>query len=150
MTKRAWFALLMLGACKDHEFHPPDKQERVAAAEAEYSPAAYDTIAWSSQDARLAEGNSVYATKCRKCHGPFGEGGTEYARDQNVAPPSLIAPDWPYASSIDSVRHRIFVGHEAGMPTFGVGGITPREIDAVAHYVLAQLRPDAEQAREKQ
>ena len=54
-----------------------------------------------------------------------------------------MEPDWPYAASLDSVRHRIFVGHEEGMPTWGVAGITPREIDGVAYYILNGLRPDA-------
>ena len=35
-----------------------------------------------------------------------------------------------------------FVGHENGMPTYGVAGLTPREIDGAAYYVLAQLRPE--------
>jgi len=135
-------AAVTLAGCKGHEFHPPDKEERVAAAEADYAPARFDSIQWSSADARLAEGNNVYAAKCRKCHGPTGEGATEYAQEQKLAPPSLVAPDWKYAGSIDSVRHRIFVGHASGMPSFGIGAISPREIDAAAHYVLEQLRPD--------
>jgi mono/diheme cytochrome c family protein len=40
------------------------------------------------------------------------------------------------------VRRRIFTGHPAGMPTWGVAGIPAREIDAVAAYILEQLRPD--------
>ena len=136
-------ALVLIGACKDHEFHPPDKQERVSAAEQEYRAAAFDTIRWESEQSRLTQGNAVYAEKCRKCHGQLGEGGTEYARQQNLNPPSLVTPDWPYATHIDSVRHRIYVGHESGMPTFGIAGLTAREIDAVAFYVLEQLRPDA-------
>jgi hypothetical protein len=28
------------------------------------------------------------------------------------------------------------------MPTWGVAGITPREIDAVAFYILERLRPE--------
>jgi mono/diheme cytochrome c family protein len=136
-------AAAALSACKEHEFQPPDKQQKVEAAEQEFSAIAFDTIRWESDQVRLVEGNAVYAAKCRKCHGPLGEGNTDYARQQKLNPPSLVAPDWPYAGSIDSVRHRTFVGHEAGMPTFGVAGITPREIDAVSHYILVQLRPDA-------
>jgi mono/diheme cytochrome c family protein len=133
---------MALGACKGHEFHPPDKTERVTAAEQNYQPATFDSIQWASPAARLSEGNNVYASKCRKCHGPTGEGDTEYAHEQKLEPPSLVAADWKYATSIDSVRHRIFVGHASGMPSFGMGAITPREIDAAAHYILEQLRPD--------
>jgi hypothetical protein len=43
---------------------------------------------------------------------------------------------------MDSVRHRIFVGHAAGMPTWGVAGISPREIDGAAYYLLERLRPE--------
>ena len=46
------------------------------------------------------------------------------------------------SASIDSVRHRVFVGHVAGMPQWGVAGIANREIDAVAFYVLERLRPE--------
>ena len=46
------------------------------------------------------------------------------------------------ADQPDSVRRRVFVGHVAGMPTWGVAGITQREIDAVSFYVLESLRPE--------
>jgi hypothetical protein len=46
-----------------------------------------------------------------------------------------------------AVRRRIFTGHPAGMYTWGIAGISPREIDAVAHYILERLRPDAHQWR---
>ncbi len=55
--------------------------------------------------------------------------------------PSLVTPDWPYAGSIDSVRHRVFVGH-GEMPNWGVVRLSPRAIDAAAAYVLEQLRPE--------
>ena len=56
--------------------------------------------------------------------------------------PSLVGEDWPYADAQDSVLHRIYVGHAAGMPTWGVAGITLREMDAVSHYLLDVLRPE--------
>lgn len=145
MTAKAFvmLAVVLLTACKDHEFEPPDRDQRVAEAGRRYSPARFDTIAWDSAGARLTEGNLVYASSCRKCHGPMGEGGTDYAREQKLEPPSLVRADWPHASSIDSVRHRIFVGHSSGMPTWGVAGLSAREIDAVAYYIIEQMRPDA-------
>jgi mono/diheme cytochrome c family protein len=59
----------------------------------------------------------------------------------NVHPPSLVREDWPF-ESVPAVRRQIFIGHPAGMPTWGVAGITPREIDAIAYYILEVLRPE--------
>jgi mono/diheme cytochrome c family protein len=149
MTLKVLVALTVVlsTACKGHEFEPPDRKQRVTEAERRYMPARFDTIQWDSAGARLTEGNLVYAASCRKCHGPLGEGGTDYAREQNLDPPSLVRADWPHAASIDSVRHRIFVGHPSGMPTWGVAGLSPREIDAVAYYIIEQLRVDAVSGR---
>ena len=145
MTVKAFVALavVLFTACKGHEFEPPDREQRVADAEGRYSATRFDSIKWDSAGARLTEGNLVYASHCRKCHGPMGEGGTDYALEQKLEPPSLVRADWPHASSIDSVRHRIFVGHPSGMPTWGVAGLSAREIDAVAYYIIEQLRGDA-------
>ncbi|MBI4204365.1 MAG: cytochrome c, partial [Betaproteobacteria bacterium] len=139
--------LALLVACEEHEFQPPSRAERVAAAEKQYSPAAFDTVRWPGRAARLMAGNVVYAANCRKCHGPLGRGDTEYARQHGLRVPSLVERSWPYATSIDSVRHRITVGHPAGMPTWGVAGISPREIDAVAFYIVQQLRPEVRRQR---
>lgn len=79
--------------------------------------------------------------ECRRCHGPLGRGDTEYARARGVEVPSLVEPDWPLAE-LDSVRRAIYVGHEAGMPTFGARDLDSREIDAAAAYVLLTLRPE--------
>jgi len=57
--------------------------------------------------------------------------------------PPLVEPEWRLASSIDSVRHRVFVGRAAGMPTWGIAGTGPREIDTAAFYVLDLPRPGA-------
>ena len=133
----------VVGACKSqHHFEPPDQEQRVEQAEALYSPQLFDTITWASDSVRAIDGNAVFAAKCRKCHGPLGQGNTDYAQERNLDVPSLVKPDWNYAESIDSIRHRVFVGHMHGMPNFGVAGITAREIDAAAYYVLNVLRPD--------
>ena len=133
-------AALAAAAC-GHDFEPPDRGERVREAEAVYSNAIFDTIAWTSDSVRSLEGNEVYAAECRRCHGPLGRGNTDYARARGLTVPSLVTPDWPLAS-MDSIRREIFVGHEEGMPGFGIAGITPRDIDGAAYYVLATLRPE--------
>lgn len=135
-------ALVLLAACEKHEFEPPDRAAQVAQADSLYSPALFDTIAWPSDSARAFDGNNVYAAECRKCHGTVGEGGTEYAAERGLTVPSLTRADWPYGDDIEAVRQRIFSGHPAGMPTWGVAGITPREIDAVSFYIVHSLRPE--------
>ena len=135
-------ALLALAACGEKKFDPPDRSQRVDDAEGRYSEALFDTVAWADTLQRARAGNEVYASRCRDCHGPLGAGDTEYARARGFTVPSLVEPDWRYAPSLDSVRHRIFVGHEEGMPTWGVAGISPREIDGAAYYVLERLRPE--------
>lgn len=130
-----------LAACGSHEFEPPDKGARVAAALAEYSPALFDSVTWVSEEARVTLGNQVYVEKCRNCHGPLGRGQTDYAREQGLDAPSLVEAAWPLASP-DSLHKAIFVGHEKGMPIFGDGTMSVREIDAVTDYILEELRPD--------
>lgn len=136
-----WVGLLSVLGCGDHKFDPPDPSVRVERAEAAYSPSLFDTIGWDSEAMELTEGNTIYAEECRRCHGPLGQGGTEYARERSLTVPSLVAPNWPLASA-DSLRRRIFVGHASGMPVYGDGDLTPRQIDATAAYILRTLRPD--------
>jgi len=135
-------AVVCVAACSKHEFEPPDREERMAEADDRFSAIVWDTVSWESAEQRALEGNGVWAARCRNCHGTLGQGGTEYAVSRGLDVPSLVEPDWPMAAELDSVRHRIFVGHTAGMPTWGVAGIDAYEIDAVAHYLLDQLRPE--------
>jgi len=133
--------LIAISGCGDHKFEPPDPSVRVDRAEAAFSTAMFDTIGWDSEATELTEGNTIYAEQCRRCHGPLGQGGTDYARERNLAVPSLVAPNCPLAQP-DSLRRRIFVGHVSGMPVYGDGELTPRQIDAAAAYILRTLRPD--------
>ena len=133
--------LLTLGAC-GHEFEPPDRADHIAAAEALYSAELFDTLTWESDYARTLEGNSVYASQCRKCHGSLGLGGTEYSEVRGLDVPSLVEWEWKFTDGLESVRHYVFVGHDGGMPSWGLSGLSPREIDGAAYYLLAQLRPE--------
>ena len=128
-------------ACADHEFEPPDRAARVDRATARYSVAMFDTVAWPDEATQLTEGNAVYAEECRRCHGPLGRGETDYARERNLTVPSLVVREWPLAE-VDSLRRKIFIGHESGMPVFGDGDLTLRQVDATAAYILRSLRPD--------
>ena len=140
-----WIALLaagVLAGCTEHEFEPPDQEARVAQAAEAYSASLFDSIAWDAASTRAFDGNVVYSTYCRNCHGTPGAGGTDYARNRDRDVPSPVQPDWRLAGSADSIRYRIFVGHASGMPNWGVAGITPREIDAVTFYLTEVLRPE--------
>jgi mono/diheme cytochrome c family protein len=128
-------------ACEKHEFEPPSRAQRVTAADTLLTPETFDTVSWPSDSARAFAGNNAYAAHCRGCHGYLGRGDTDYAREHRNAVPSLVRPDWPYPD-LQAVRHRIFTGHPTGMPTWGVAGIAPREIDATAYYLLYVLRPE--------
>jgi mono/diheme cytochrome c family protein len=135
--------LALLAGCAEKEFDPPDPEERVALAEADYATARFDTVGWESDAERQREGNDAYAVHCRSCHGPLGRGETAYARGRGLEVPSLVEPGWAHAGDVEAVRRRIYVGHPAGMPAWGLGRMTPREIDAVAFYIVTRLRPDA-------
>ena len=141
-TGIALLAVTSVVACKGHEFEPPDRREQIGEAAAAYQLADFDTLTWESDSVRVFEGNVVFASKCRNCHGSLGQGDTEYARQRELEPPSLVEAGWRYANQPDSVRRRIFIGHVDGMPTWGIAGLSIREIDAVTHYVLDELRPD--------
>lgn len=128
--------------CADHEFEPPDREAQVEEAAAQYSAALFDSITWPADSVRAFEGNLVYSAECRQCHGPLGRGGTDYAEERDLGVPSLVEAEWEYAGDLDAARRRIFTGHPDGMPTWGVGRLEPREVDAVAFYVLESLRPE--------
>lgn len=143
-VRGVWLLLAGLAAagCEEHEFHPPDRGEQVAEADSLYSQIRFDTITWVSDATRTEVGNTAFAAHCTRCHGPLGRGGTPYAAEQGLEVPSLVEPDWAYAGDAEAVRRRTYVGHPQGMPTWGVGRMTLREVDAVAHYIVDQLRPE--------
>ncbi|MEN8374060.1 MAG: cytochrome c [Gemmatimonadota bacterium] len=140
-------ALASAAGCTEPEFEPPSRAERVEAADERFDLALFDTIAWPDSLQRLQEGNAVYAAECRRCHGTLGEGMTEYAVANELDVPTLVGPDWPLAADPMALRRKIFTGHQAGMPTWGIAGISAREIDAVAAYLTEDLRPEILGAR---
>ena len=144
-ARRRWMPLAVVAwlvACGDYEFEPPDREAQVSDAAAAFRLETYDTVTWASDSIRALEGSVVWSAQCRNCHGPMGAGGTNYASEQGLDVPSLVDAEWPYAESRDSVLSRVHSGHAGGMPTWSVAGISPREIDAVTHYLMAVLRPE--------
>jgi mono/diheme cytochrome c family protein len=133
---------LGLAACEEKTFEAHEERARLELADSLYSPTLFDTIAWASDDQRAVAGNLVYADYCRRCHGTVGEGGLAHVAGVEVHVPSLVDADWPLDEDTAAVRARVFTGHAGGMPSWGISRLTPREIDAVAHYILGQLRPE--------
>jgi mono/diheme cytochrome c family protein len=143
----AALAFLLASAClvacaDDDGYDPPDPAQRIELADSLYTPALFDTIDWASDQERITAGNLVYADYCRRCHGTVGEGGVARVAGSDIVVPSLVTADWRYDDDIEAVRHRTFTGHTGGMPSLGISRLTPREIDAVASYILEQLRPE--------
>ena len=138
-----WGALAVAAAaCGPKTFDPPAEGERVLEASMAFSPAAFDTIDWPDRSRMLVTGAAIYGADCRDCHGPEGRGGTAYAEEHRIDPPSLVREDWPFEGDLDAVRQVVFTGHVGGMPTHGIAGLTPRQIDAVSRYLVEQLRPE--------
>jgi mono/diheme cytochrome c family protein len=133
---------LILAGCEKDGYEPPPETRRIELADSLYSPALFDTIAWESEEDRVYAGNLVYADSCRRCHGPYGEGGHAQAAGRELFVPSLLEREWRLEGDIEAVRHLVFTGHTGGMPTWGLVRLTPRQIDAVAYYILEQLRPE--------
>lgn len=121
------------------------QREEVRKAEALYDSTAYDTVDWYSESARRLRGRAVYLHSCQKCHGPEGRGGGELALEQGLDLPPIGGPDWLYHGDIAEIRRRIYVGHGPTMPSWGLAGLSERDVDAVAYYIEGHLRPAAEQ-----
>lgn len=116
------------------------RADSVAQAEAVYDAAAFDTVAWPSQEARIERGRVVWNFSCQKCHGEWGHGDGELAREHEIDMPDLTVADWEYEGDVPAIRHRIFVGHESEMPNWGLHGLGPRDIDAVATWIVEGVR----------
>ena len=77
MPRVALLAAALPYGCTEYEFEPPDQDARVAQADSAFSMSLFDSIGWASDSIRALDGNVVYATYCRNCHGSMGAGETE-------------------------------------------------------------------------
>ncbi|MBI4541270.1 MAG: cytochrome c [Gemmatimonadetes bacterium] len=142
MTRGGLAFALVLAACSGAERPSATATQAVdsaALAEDEFSPAAFDTVNWKGQEERVERGRVVWQFSCSKCHGLQGKGDGEAAAALGVKPPSLVAPDWRLANDVPGLRHQIFVGTGTGMPNWGLHGLKPRDIDAVAAFIVNVL-----------
>jgi mono/diheme cytochrome c family protein len=119
----------------------PTPEDTVAAAMAAFDPTAFDSISWPTTEDAVERGGVVFRFSCRKCHGEggAGDGGFVTAGD-TLRPPSFLTEDWPFAEDKDALRQQIFTGTADGMPHWGLEGLKPRDIDAVAIYIQESLR----------
>jgi mono/diheme cytochrome c family protein len=110
------------------------------AAQVAFDAAAYDTVTWENDQARLARGQQVYTISCSRCHGREGLGDAGFVRGgDTLRPPSFREPTWPLASDENGIRRAIFIGTQEGMPHWGLEGLKPEMVDAVAFYIMKGL-----------
>lgn len=124
----------------------PSAADTEAVAQARFDPAAFDTVRWASDSVRLARGADVFKWACAECHGPqgHGDGGKVTPRGDTLRPPNFHDAAWHLAGDTDAVRQKVFAGNVRGMPHWGLRRMEPRDIDAVAAYVLTVLhRPES-------
>jgi mono/diheme cytochrome c family protein len=115
--------------------------DSVAVALGEMTPEMFDTIQWASDSAAIARGSVVWVYSCRRCHGDDGYGDAGFVQGGvTLEPPSIRAPDWPYANDRDAIRRLTYTGTEEGMPHWGLVGLKPRDIDAVTTYIQHVIR----------
>lgn len=110
------------------------RADSVARAEEAYRPAAFDSITWPSENERFTRGEIVWNFSCGDCHGWEGRGDGPVATRHEYDVPDFTAVGWN-AGDVDSLRHRVYVGHESEMPSWGLYGLTYRDVDAVTYYI---------------
>jgi len=142
-------ALAWLGACGGEAPPPPAEEPpptltRADSAEmavAAFDSTVYDTIQWQTEDAAIERGGLVYRVSCLACHGEGGLGDRGFIfQGDTLRPPSFVAPTWQYANDLPALRRRIYTGSILGMPYWGLVGMTNKDVDAVARYILGALR----------
>jgi len=114
--------------------------DSVALAAAAIGAGMFDSISWADDNAAIERGALVWSISCAKCHGTDGAGGGEFAKTAQWTMPSLLEGDWPLAQDPAGLRKAIYTGTQNGMPHWGLHGLKPRDVDAVAIYIELMLR----------
>jgi len=142
-------AMLMIGCGGEQEVPEPQqasaedaeealrvaRADSVAMAQTQYNPAVFDTINWGGNQERFERGELVWSYSCTTCHGTSGRGDGELAVQNDLSMPDLTVGDWAYAGDIPAIRHRVYIGHESEMPSWGLYGLPYRDVDAVAYLI---------------
>ncbi len=117
------------------------RADSVAMAQTQYNPAVFDTIAWAGGQERFERGELVWSYSCTSCHGTGGRGDGELAVQNDLAMPDFTVDDWAYAGDLPAIRHRVYIGHESEMPSWGLWGLPYRDVDAVAFFIDEVFHP---------
>lgn len=140
-------AFAWLGACaqeapQEEALPGLSRADSVDTAMAAFDAAVFDTISWETEQAAIDRGGLVYRISCSKCHGDGGRGNGNFTvQGDTLRPPSFLATDWRFLEDGIGLRRQIFIGNVAGMPYWGLVGLKYKDIDAVATYITAYLRP---------
>ncbi len=130
-------------ACQKAKSAPaqPNAADTVAAAAAEFNPVMFDTVKWASDSVRLARGADVFKWGCAECHGAqgHGDGGKVTEQGDTLRPPDFHQASWHLAGDSVAVWRKVYMGNTKGMPHWGLRRMEPRDINAVAAYVLTAL-----------
>ena len=115
----------------------PAGPDSTALAQEAYDPTMFDTVTWETQQEAIERGQVVYRFSCLKCHGERGQGEAGFVRaGDTLRPPSFRDPGWAYADDKAGIREQVFIGTAESMPHWGLVGLTPRDVDAVAIYIM--------------
>jgi mono/diheme cytochrome c family protein len=132
---------LMLAACGGggggEQANTPS--DSVALALEQYDPALFDTISWTSDSSEVNRGGIVWAFSCKKCHGQLGKGDGNQVIDGDTIRPPDFTTQWRFGTDDEGLMKAIYAGSAEGMPHWGLSGLKPRDIDAVATYVQKVL-----------
>lgn len=135
--------------------------DSVGIALAQYAPALFDSISWPDDSAAVNRGSVVWTFSCKRCHGETGAGDGHFVQQvkdadgklvaDTLAPPSMLTPGWTYGTDKVALLKYIYTGSgQQPMPHWGISGLKPRDIDAVAVYiqkVVVAPKPDSTKAR---
>lgn len=118
------------------------RPDSVAMALEQYSPALFDTITWATDTAETNRGAVVWTFSCKKCHGETGRGDPHLVVESDtIVPPDFHTPGWLYAADREALLKYIYMGNDRRMPHWGIEGLKPRDVAAVATYIQKMLVP---------
>jgi mono/diheme cytochrome c family protein len=137
-------AMGFLAACGSEPAPPPQEgptaTDSVQAALAQYDPTVFDSISWETPEDAVVRGSVVFSYSCVRCHGRYGEGdGGFVTQGDTLRPPDLTAPEWRFIDNLEVLRQFIYTGAEGGMPHWGLEGLSYRDVDAAAQFLLKGL-----------
>lgn len=116
------------------------RPDSTALAREAFDPSMFDTVTWETSEKALERGEVVYRYSCQRCHGERGLGDAGFVRHgDTLRPPSFREPTWEFARDKEGIREQVFVGTGETMPHWGLVGLPPRDVDAVAIYILDGL-----------